>query len=104
MKSNLINKIIDKKEYVIMFFAVVIFLVFIVFVFWGIDPTEQEIPNYESLVENNLDEYNKSINEANNISKEMLENNQLNEITKNDNLIKDSFHIQRNKNPFVKSF
>ncbi len=102
--KKILQKIKDKKEYLAMFFTVIIFLFFAVFVFWGAKPEEGDIPNYENLVENNFNEYNKNINRASNGSKKILENGQLNEITNYDNLIEDSFYIQKNKNPFVKSF
>ncbi|MCK5085022.1 MAG: hypothetical protein KAQ64_05205 [Candidatus Pacebacteria bacterium] len=108
MKINFGKKILkeikDKKEYFAMFFSVIIFLFFAVSVFWGVNPEQDDIPDYESLVENNFNEYNKNINRVNNSSQKILENGQLNEITKYNNLIEDSFHIQRNKNPFIKSF
>jgi hypothetical protein len=108
MKINFGKKILkeikDKKEYLAMFFAVIIFLFFTVYVFLGAKPEWDDIPDYESLIENNFNEYNKNINRANNSTKKILENGQLNEITNYDNLIRDSFYIQKNKNPFIKSF
>lgn len=102
--KKILQKIKDKKEYLAMFSAVIIFLFFTAFVFLGAKPREGDIPNYESLAENNFNEYSKNINRASNSSKKILENGQLNEITNDDNLIEDSFYIQKNKNPFIKSF
>lgn len=102
--KKILQKIKDKKEYLAMFFAVIIFLFFTAFIFWGAKPKEDDIPDYESLVENNFNEYSKNINRTSNSSKKILENGQLNEIMNDDNLIEDSFYIQKNKNPFIKSF
>jgi len=108
MKINfgrkILQKIKDKKEYLAIFFTMIIFLFFTAFVFWGAKPEQGDIPDYESLIENNFNEYNKNINRTSNSLKKILENGQLNEITSYDNLIEDSFHTQKNRNPFVKSF
>lgn len=102
--KKILQKIKDKKEYLAMFFAVIIFLFFTAFIFWGAKPKEDDIPDYESLIEKDFNEYNKNINRTNSSSKKILENGQLNEVMYYDNLIKDSFYIQKHKNPFIKSF
>ena len=102
--KKILEKIKDKKEHLAMFFSVIVFLFFTASVFWGAKPEQNDIPDYENLIENNFNEYNQNINRTNNSSKKILENGQLDEITNYDNLIKDSFYIQKNKNPFIKSF
>ncbi|MCK4892156.1 MAG: hypothetical protein KAS78_05810 [Candidatus Pacebacteria bacterium] len=102
--KKILKEIKDKKEYLAMFFAVIIFLFFTVSVFISAKPERDDIPDYESLVENNFNEYNKNINKTNNSSKKILENDQLNEITNYGDLIEYSFQIKKNKNPFIKSF
>lgn len=108
MKINFGKKILenikDKGEYLAVFFTVIIFLFFTVSAFRGVDLEKEEIPNYEKAAENNFDEYNKNINRISNDLKKILEKGQLDEIMIYDDLIKDNFYIQKNKNPFIKSF
>lgn len=95
-----------KKRKAIAFEVViaVIFIFFAVSIFSGINPTEKDIPDYNKLFKNNLDEYNKEISKIRNKTEKDLDSSQLDKMKKYEDLLRGDVYKKRNNDPFCKSY
>lgn len=102
--EEIIQQINNKKDIIFEIFMVICFVVIIFLVFSKINPTGDDIQNYDDLLKNNLDGYNSEITKVSDDSKKRLDSNQLNVMSKYKDLLKGEVYKEREANPFQQSF
>lgn len=102
--KEILKEVKKRKEIAFEIFIVVIFIFVAVSIFSDIKPTEKDIPNYDKLLKNNLNEYNKEISKIKNKTEEDLDISQLDKMEEYEDLLRGDVYKKRNKDPFYKSF
>jgi len=100
----IIKKIKRKKIFAINFLVLIVFISVAIYSFVIVSPVEQDIPDYNKLIENNISVYDNKINKNRNVIERLLENSQVDEIVIYENLIKENIYKKREKDPFTKSY
>lgn len=102
--KEILKEIKKRKEIAFEIFVVAAFIFIAVSIFSDINPTEKDIPSYDKLLKNNLDEYNKEISKIGNKIEKGLDSDQLDKMKEYGDLLRDDIYKKRNKDPFYKSF
>ena len=99
------KKVINQKiGLLIKLMTIFIFISVAFYIFFNIDPSESDIPDYEKLTENNSSEYNREIKKIKRETEELLENNQLDLMKKGEDLLDGDLRERRSRDPFYKDY
>ena len=103
--DKILDQLEGKKDIAIALVIFAIFSIFAVFIFQSESPTTQDIPDYNKLIKNPFEDYDKMMEKAN--VKKLVENEQYREMKYNTYLhkfIQEDNSPQTNEDPFDSSF
>ncbi|MCK4918805.1 MAG: hypothetical protein KAS01_00265 [Candidatus Pacebacteria bacterium] len=102
--KEIIDKIKKKKEIFFEIFSVMIFIFIIALFLSNINQNKKDVLDYETLLENDLDDYNLEINEIRNKTEKDSFSNQLDDMKNQEDLFVDDVYKEKKEDPFYKSF
>ena len=99
------KKVINQKIGLLIKLMTIFIFIFVAFyIFFNIDPSESDIPDYEKLTENNSSEYNRKIKKIKRETEELFENNQLDLMKEEKDLLGGDLQEKRSRDPFYKDY